>query len=121
MKALPWYFGLSGPSPPRLLHLHLHHSSRSGGTAAGSPGGITTHDLEHTLEPDAGGPLKLGTERDDPRAGQPGRELPATPPAVELHGQRLQPRYLGKEVDLETTYAYLGGGWHRGTPKASPC
>ncbi|MCB0778663.1 MAG: hypothetical protein KDC03_03820, partial [Flavobacteriales bacterium] len=26
---------------------------------------------------------------------------------LELHGQRLQPRYLGKEVDLETTYAYL--------------
>ena len=108
MKALLLVFGLFGLLAPHDFFISIctiHHDPEE--QRLEITWRITTHDLEHTLEPDAGGPLKLGTEREDPRADSLVASYLQRHLRLELHGQRLQPRYLGKEVDLETTYAYL--------------
>ena len=108
MKMLLFALGLSG-----VLGLHdffisictMRHNA--GAQRLEVTWRITTHDLEHTLEPDAGGALKLGTEREDPRADSLIAAYLERHLRLELRGERLKPRYLGKEVELETTYAYL--------------
>lgn len=69
---------------------------------------MTTHDIEHTLLPESGDrDLKLGTERELPEAdsliaGYLLRHL-----KLSMDGKPLQPRYLGKQVELDDLYCYL--------------
>lgn len=68
---------------------------------------MTTHDVEHALEPIAHQALQLGTEREAEQADSLLAEYAIVNLVLAQNDRPITLRYLGKEVELETTYVYL--------------
>ena len=68
---------------------------------------MTTHDVEHALEPIAHQALRLGTEMEAAAADSLLADYTISNLLLMQDDRPIRLRYLGKEVELETTYVYL--------------
>ena len=68
---------------------------------------ITTHDLEHALEPLAGGSLALGSARELPAADSLIADYLSKHLKLTINGAVLHANYLGRQVEHEDLYCFL--------------
>src|SRR5690606_25756706 len=69
---------------------------------------MTTHDLEHALEPETGGrKLHLGSKLELPQADSLLRSYLLKHLSIEMDGDPVAIEYLGRDVEMEDLYCYL--------------
>ncbi len=69
---------------------------------------MTTHDIEHVLEPDVQGrKLHLGTGLEIPEADTLLRSYILGHVEITVDGRPVQLEFLGREVEMEDMYCYL--------------
>jgi len=68
---------------------------------------IFTDDLEAALEKATGEKMHLGTERENPNAGQYVRQYLKDHLLFELNGKAVQYNFVGKEISGDATWCYL--------------
>jgi hypothetical protein len=69
---------------------------------------MTTHDVEHALEPLAGGrKLHLGTAQQHPQADSLLRSYVLSHLQLRIDGLPVNVEYLGREVEMDDMYCYL--------------
>lgn len=69
---------------------------------------MTTHDVEHALEPSIGGKkLHLGTDLQHPQADSLLRSYVLSHLHLKIDGRPVEVEYLGREVEMDDMYCYL--------------